>query len=961
MGSDCGLQMLVARSKSWVRRARRTRRATATAFFYPSTYEYLAHLIAHRRLPSLPPPSVSTSTSTARPLRHVVKASLPAPSALSMPRAHLLHANASRGASHASYASHSTHVVPLFLPWLAPRLCRHASRSTLLTPTTPTRPSQTQTPQSPSPARPRLRCYSTDSAAAPVHHRVRASVHTPPAPTPLRKRSTLLEARRSRTLKLEHGRLRAYVARQPGVTSRWLLAQGQYRSLRRRILNLNAWEASTLDLTDLRAHRLKQFVEAFAALDRSVHARIAPYVRPVTIKHNHRCVRFSSSLFKGFVKDDYDQLWQDWMRIDVDQRKRFFASLLVYLLDRKPGRALHFIQVLANDPDLAQLRTVPIADALGFLARLHVRGVYDPREGWDQDSKTSQRRFVSTFLHIYSLALAPHRVVLDQDALYCVATLMDASALKGFFDALMQNRTFLGFDTLLHYANKFAEAGESQYALRCLESIKAMSSPAGWKTVVVRERMLWTCALILRKGISGSLKYHETPAIVAALVELGVTIDLLLYNVVMHNAMEAGDYTTAFKVYNALESNGLKADKHTYSILLHGCTSKSNPAYFHTFAEHCAEVAERIQDPYLATDYLYYLSVRYHDSPEILCSLLYKNYLRFFSTTEIEPVAGYGTRSLQSAIHQHRVVTATATGTEDKIETMKPPPMALFLVLQTEIKATAAQSTQRTLSLYEGFKRTVLAEQHPTLTRLAQDPIVWNTFLYAFCRSQQYASASNVIKDMSSDSHRLPEPNAFSWNIFMQAFFKTDQVKPAERVFDIMRARGIDPDQYSHGILLRGYARAQLVNRIGVHLAEIDDDAETDPDLLHALAAVLDRKGLMQELDRVHEMKAAKARKAEEVEEQARREHQKWLFSLRSETPTSAAPRDVSGEEEVGIALGASEDFAAERRPTSAPSPPDVITKSLPPFSARNVFVPQSAAKVGEQHPKEEKRGAGGV
>ena len=57
-------------------------------------------------------------------------------------------------------------------------------------------------------------------------------------------------------------------------------------------------------------------------------------------------------------------------------------------------------------------------------------------------------------------------------------------------------------------------------------------------------------SLTLHRSMLNREGYHETTRIVGAFVDLGVKLDILLYNIVMHNAMEASDYSTAFKVFN---------------------------------------------------------------------------------------------------------------------------------------------------------------------------------------------------------------------------------------------------------------------------------------------------------------------------------------------------------------------------------------------------------------------------
>ncbi|KAG9385219.1 PPR-2 multi-domain protein [Pyrenophora tritici-repentis] len=655
-------------------------------------------------------------------------------------------------------------------------------------------------------------------------------------------------SKRLEALALEQTRLHNYLRRLPSnVSVKARMKRGQYRSLTRRILNLRRWDSNKLDLTRA-SDALKGHLglnATFAALDRTIYTTLRRHARRVVMKHDTRCVHLSLKLFPRGVPVGSHEVWKKWMEFDVGTRRFYARRLLIYLLDRKPGRALRFIQVMANDPLLRGQKTEAIADALGHLSNIHTKKLYLVNQGWGTDSSVHKRIFVPAFVHIYEQALAAQHEVCSQDLLYNLVGLAEIQDLKKVFDCLIRHNTAMFFDTVLHYASAFGEAGEVQYALRCLEEFKARRTTEVWESMVEELRLRWTCATILRKSTSTNHDFHQTPLVVATLVRLGIKMDILLYNIVMNNAMEAGDYTTAFKVFNTLETNGLKPDKHTYSILLHGCTLQSNPEMFRTFAQHCAGVAKEIKDPWLATDYLYYLyaSHRADNNPERSSALLWHAYSELFSVAPLEVFANHGTNDLRDTIYSQNSSTPEYT-------LLTAPPVALYIMLQIEIESALAISDRRVLNLYEKFKSYVEVAHDPAFKALVKNPTIWNAFLLAFCQKQQFASASQAIRDMTDGPAK---PNVYSWNIFMQAFSKTKQIQAAERVFEIMRSKGIEPDQYTYGILLRGYAKAQMV----------------DP-----LATVVDRPQLVHTLEESRRHKEMRAQ--EKIEREAKGEHSRW-------------------------------------------------------------------------------------
>lgn len=765
-------------------------------------------------------------------------------------------------------------------------------------------------------ARQHARSYATTTSgkrsagASPSRRRVRPAL-THRTASVLVRNAPLRAANRNKVLNLERSRLSNYISRMPsGLSLDELMKGGRYRSLSRRVSNLLRWDSTRLDLNRA-VHgpaRKLRLNTAFAALDRALYDSLQKYTRKMVIRHHPQCVQLSHKLFPLFTPVDTHELWTSWLELDVGTRKTYAHRLLIYLLDRKPGRAVRFIQVLSNDPLLRGQKKEAIADALGHLSKVHTKKLYGSHKRWGGDPVRHRQSFVPAFVHIFEKALAGHgqRDVCSQDLLYNLVELAETDDLKRLFDCLVKHRTHIGFDTMLHYASAFGEAGEVEYALECLHQLRKRYTAVAWEAMLERERLRWTCAAILRKSMSTSHDFHQTPSVVAALVHLGIKMNILLYNIVMHNAMEAGDYSTAFQVYNALESNDLEPDKHTYSILLHGCTLQSNPAMFERFAQHCSEVAKEIKDPWLATDYLYYLYVRHRIDTEAEHSsvLLWDAYSKHFSLAPLKPFVASG---MMNPSYEHDENTLDST-------LLPPPPVALYLMLQVEIRSALAMSNQRVFNLYQRFKSVAAEGGGPAWTSLVHNPTIWNAFLLAFCGKQQFANASQLISDMTDGP---VQPNIYTWNIFMQSFFKTGQVQAAERVFEIMRNRGTDPDQFTYGVLLRGYAKAQLMERIGEAMNLVETEQELEPDLLRALASVVNRRQLMLTLEKSRLYKEKRAQ--EETDRKAKDERTRWqppLFDA-ADVVAADANRDQSGEADTAAAPQTKDPSTASMAPAA--------------------------------------------
>jgi pentatricopeptide repeat protein len=644
-----------------------------------------------------------------------------------------------------------------------------------------------------------------------------------------------------------------------------LVYDGQYRSLKRLVLSLKRWDhtlANVSKYSEYHADDERWLLDTFAALDRNAYAKVNALTKPITIEHDPRCQTFTEELLEGVERDGPGRIWMNWHMFQSKQK--YYETTLVYMLEHKPGYAQDLMTVLALDNELPQNKFILLADGLAYLAKLHLKEQYSPDQGWEASPAANVRKFITTFINCTEKV---DSAVFSQDLLYSLVLLANPADLKKVYEALIEARTRLAIGTVLHFTSAFAEAGETAYALQCLERRLELFHRTDREAFVASDVFRWTCAAVLRGSMRQAKNYHETPGIVAKFVEFGVKMDLLLYDVVMHNAMDAGDFATAFKVFNALEDNGLKADKHTYSILLHGCTTQNDPTMFKAFADFCFKKATELEDPWLATDYLYYVYICEQSKPNhsLDNNLMWRTYLDIFDWTPLKPFTKFGSRAMKDNIDQDEA--ASASNPERK--KLAPTEQAVYLMLQTEAQTVQLLPTAYLEKVYRIFKRGIFEENaHPILRSLAQKPIIWNVFLHAFCKKQQYASASNLIKDMTT--HGIA-PNVYSWNMFMQAFFKSGQVAPAERVFDLMRVRGVDPDRYTYGVMVRGYAKAQLVDRIGETMQHISEEEQLDPDLIRALAKVQRRADLTASLERNREEKesrdvqaAAKKKKEEE-------------------------------------------------------------------------------------------------
>lgn len=663
---------------------------------------------------------------------------------------------------------------------------------------------------------------------------------------PIASEAVLTDSRRRKALKRTTAVFQRYMSKRESTGRTILALDGQYRSLTRRLLNYRRIGPDSyftgVQGADLTPRDILMW--GLAALDRRVYPGVRRSSHSLELRHDQRCNDWITRLWQGVEIGGDERLYQNWMDMGPELQMESWHLILLDLLDRRPLRALRFLKVLGQT--LPSSHAIFLADAFEHLARRYTSNLLGGQgsektkpysaSAWktNQLGSGARKDFLTTFWQVIGPHLGRKKHLCSQDLLLNIARLATIDDLKVVFDQMVEKKVCILFHTLLSYSNIFAKNGEHQYALRCLNLIVEKMPNLASEHTVGNKMFAWSCALILRRSLQDRDSYHMTSSIVAEFLRFGVRLDTSLYNVVMQNAMDAKDHATAFNVYNLLKREGLKPDEYTYNIMLHGCTLQDDPVVFNDFAEHCRHKALELRDPYLATNCLFYTArISSHDT--------------FNAATERKMLDMYWN------LFQSSPLTPFLGSSPSLREGLLPPTIpAVFMVLQAMIRNASNTSNDSVWHMYQYFIRIIQEGKHPVLNELSKGTYIWNAFLLAFCNGQQFGNASHLIKMLSESKDpilKLPKPDITSWNIFLAAFFKTEQLEAAERVFDIMRSRGIEPDQFTYSTLVLGYARAQHLGKVSQVLPYLDQKVTLAPMLLSALAKMQQRGDLMRRLE----------------------------------------------------------------------------------------------------------------
>lgn len=350
--------------------------------------------------------------------------------------------------------------------------------------------------------------------------------------------------------------------------------------------------------------------------------------------------------------------------------------------------------------------------------------------------------------------------------------------------------TYLHFTTYLARNNHFEEASEALMAAK-----NAGAELNGWE-------FRSNCATLLRRSSEQPDGLRVCLRIVSDLVDMGVKLNNPICDIVMLNAVEAGDLKTAFSIYHSLVERGLQPTESTFAVLLKGCKMDIDDAETlnQTIRDAIQHVAVR-QSELCASEILHCLALHHSKhSPDTALHTLAEAYAQLF---DVQPL--------------YKLGLPISRISQQPDEFMPPTSPALnFMVGATIDHYLARLSDYDSIVLtYDRWRAQVEAGTDPALATLATTDHTANIFLKAFIlRSEGLIHATKVMRDMQRE---LPpsagveqiKPTVQSWSIFLHGFTRHGKTKLAEQVLNYMRSKGIEPNHVTWNTLVTGYARAQ--------------------------------------------------------------------------------------------------------------------------------------------------------
>lgn len=403
--------------------------------------------------------------------------------------------------------------------------------------------------------------------------------------------------------------------------------------------------------------------------------------------------------------------------------------------------------------------------------------------------------------------------------------------------------------TLLAFMNVCTQAGDVDKALECLRAIALIEDRQGLS--MNSEAILRHCCKLLELDEvvdEGGVRNFK---ILPQILKLGVTPCLEMMNVVLSNAFDTGDPHVGLDMLDYMKEQGMEFSSYTYNILLTDAVARQDrdrvDALLHEINLHPELKDNRfIASKVFHSHYVFGAKDAYRsDNPGRHLMDMLDVYCRYYDPTPLKELG----------------IIPERFNTMDVPEETQPSTIILTIMIATYLRCNPRHVA--TMRLYKRF-RELVAQRHPVIAPLAQNPQVYNEFIISFRPyGADLKECVSIVEDMVraepfeiNDTVIHPaKPNDYTWNTLMSVFVAHRDMEGVASVREIMRQSGIKYTDVTWNTIINGTVRNQDIPATIAALKEMDEDGFApdnytvkafrlahDPERLQAAIEALDKE-----------------------------------------------------------------------------------------------------------------------
>ena len=514
-----------------------------------------------------------------------------------------------------------------------------------------------------------------------------------------------------------------------------------------------------------------------------------------------------------------------WIECRRRLRLQRWQDLMLWCMQNSPENALALL-ILTMKVRYWRPPRYMAQDCLTLLARHFLKGPTEP----------NPRVLDMLWKVLFSLVndvphLRSHFWSVSQDVVHLLLKNGDRQQALALYETLVWNQAHLTANTMLHFIETFADMGKVNLCMTLLRRI-AGEFPITFQT---GQQVQSGCVRLLRTQWDAKEPYPIQSSILSQMLELGIRPNRIFYNAILLTMIEGRDFDTAWRTYDmAKQSDQFWNNSITYSILVKGAKLSGDFLLLENILREL-EDSPALIDKQLICNILSAIKLLYPADAFSQMIALYEKHL------DIRPLEELGIYTPSSGV--------TPGPKSPAVDGIWPLPIILgqIIIARNELHNLNDELIQR-YTVYQDL----VHQQHPLIAPLASNDYVSNSFLMAFGKNPETLPyCTLVLKHMLSPSaatSSIPRatPTVQTWNILANAFIRHGQKLAAEKVLNMMRERGLDPDIVTWNTLISGYARLHDVGDVVGSMRRMEAAGfEPDSWTLKGLRRLHDRKKLL--------------------------------------------------------------------------------------------------------------------
>ena len=593
-------------------------------------------------------------------------------------------------------------------------------------------------------------------------------------------------------------------------------------------VSLGTWTKDIPSTDDGRLHGVRSYIDE---LDTSWSSRFmrleeGHYLKLSRAININRFIQMYASFYTG-----RKVLHKSWTHLPVECRLSRWQDAMLWCMQKSPKRAL-LLLLISLKGQVSRPPRYMIQNCLQYLTRYYL-----------SRSRNADPQILDAIWHltINFMDVADSNYVraysMSQDVIQILLKHCDGARVVTLYDKIVINNAELHENTMLHFLESLVSTGNLALSMKVLETIargwnrknQAMTGPG-----LFSNQIQSACVRLLRTHWGLGSPYPIQSGILAQMLELGIRPNTRMYNVMLLNMIEGGDFETAWKTFDiAKESDHFKADSITYGVLAKGAKLSGDSEILDKVLWETHENPNLLQDARLVSGIFSAISEL---APGNEFAAMLKYYKHHF---DLRPLQELG---LCEAEHEPK----------EQVDRDERWPNKYILGQMILAYNKTHASLNSLIYNYDLYHNLVL-ENHPLVACLAQDDYVANSYLIAFSqRIDTLHYCTTVIKHMLSlsetpGSAAYAAPTVRTWSILAAAYMRHHQKHAAEKVLTLMHARGLTPDLITWNILISGYSAMQDIDGAMGALRQLEANGlESNSRTIKGLGRLWDRGKLLK-------------------------------------------------------------------------------------------------------------------